>query len=159
VRPEELAAGRIDHALFITVPCAGDGGSVPPATTGGAACDDGRDTPVLGSRLQLDMSAAEIDALGAPPWKRALLRAMARYGLIVGDTGGPAGWALQLQSDTSYTAMHQPPRLLAFARQAGWRRDHDRHTGRRVYLGDLGEGVDWARLRVVDPCVSEGSCG
>lgn len=159
VRAEELEAGHVDHALFITVPCAGDERWVAPATKGGAPCSPTGDQPLLGMRLQLDMTSAEIDRLRVPGWKRGLLHAMARYGMYVGDTGGPAGWALQLQSDTSYTALGQAPRLERLARRTGWRAVEEPAVDRTLRLGDLASGVDWRRLRVIDPCEAGGTCG
>ncbi|HEX2087974.1 MAG TPA: hypothetical protein VHF89_19965, partial [Solirubrobacteraceae bacterium] len=163
LRPEELEEGRIRHALFMTVPCVARVNGrdhVYPAVGRARLCTDGRDAPHLGARVQLAMSEEEIDALAGPAWRKTLLRAMAEYGMFVGDTGGPAGWALQTQSDTSYTSLGRPPRLEELAREAGWQPYHDEHVGRTVYIGDLASGVDWAgRLRVIDPCVSEGTCG
>lgn len=160
VRAEELDARHVDHALFITVPCTGTDAWVAPATKGGAPCSTPGDQPLLGMRLQLHMTAAEIDRLRVPGWKRGLLHAMRRYGMYVGDTGGPAGWALQLQSDTSYTALGQPPRLERLARLTGWRAVEEPAVDRTLRLGNLAAGVDWrSRLRVIDPCESAGGCG
>ena len=164
VRPEELAAGRVEHALFATVPCGGRGPRtgrtwVPPAGKRAALCDDGpTDGPLMGTRMQLAMTDEEIDATGAPAWKRALLRAMAEYGVIFGDTGGPAPWGIQLQSDTTYTARGEEPRLERFARSNGWTPFDEPEIGRQVRVADLGADVDWSRLRVVHPCESQGDC-
>ena len=166
VRPEELEAGRIRHALFMITPCvsrvAGQD-HVYPAVGGARICTDDRDAPLLGARVQLAMSAAEIDDLDIRSWQKTLLRAMAEYGMFVGDTGGPAGWALQQVSDTSYASLGHEPKLEAFAKRQGWTAVEDdlgERSGRTFYLGRFGEGVDWrSRLRVVHPCVSAGTCG
>ncbi|HEV3000399.1 MAG TPA: hypothetical protein VGW75_06640 [Solirubrobacteraceae bacterium] len=162
IRPEELEAGRIRHALFMTVPCVAAvdrDDDVYPAIGNARRCTDGQDAPLLGARVQLAMTPAEIDALEVAPWTRTLLRAMAEYGMFVGDTGGPAGWSVQIQSDTSYTSMGGEPRLERFAARAGWRRYVDDDLDRVVYVGDFAPGVDWrSRLRVVDPCVTAGTC-
>lgn len=162
IRPEELEAGRIRHALFMTVPCIAvvDGDDdVYPATGNARRCTGGQDAPLLGARVQLAMTPQEIDALDVPPWTRTLLRAMAEYGMFVGDTGGPAGWGLQIQSDTSYTSMGAEPRFERFAASAGWRRVFLSELDRTAYVGDISGAVDWrSRLRVVDPCVSAGTC-
>lgn len=163
IRPEELEAGRIRHALFMTVPCiatVGGDDDVYPAIGNARRCTNGEDAPLLGARVQLAMSAAEIDRLDVPPWTKTLLHAMAEYGMFVGDTGGPPGWALQFQSDTSYSSMGAQPRMVRFAERAGWPRLVDDDTGRTVHIGDLSRAVDWrSRLRVVDPCVSAATCG
>jgi hypothetical protein len=83
---------------------------------------------------------------------------MARYGMFVGDTTD-GSWGIQVESDTTYTAFGQPGRFLDFARSAGFVPRADPELGRTLYVGELGDGVDWAqRLRVVAPCVSERSC-
>ena len=61
IRPEEMAAGRIDHALFMVVKCTA--GKVYPAGGGGAQCADLTDAPAGGMRFQLGYSSAEIEAL------------------------------------------------------------------------------------------------
>jgi hypothetical protein len=162
IRPEELAAGRIDHALFIVLRCSGSatgfgygahqsrsrwtGGFVYPAQAGAGSC--GRQDPSLpplGARLQLAMSSAQIAALGVPPWKRAILTAFARYGGYVGDTGGP-GFAVAVQSSATYTSFGAPDRLVQVAQGAGITASHGR------YALDLADGVDWRRdLRVLTP--------
>lgn len=161
MRPEELAAGHIDHALFIVLKCAGTGagfgygvhqsrshtsGYVYPAGAGGSSCDHRTSNlPPLGARFQLAMSAGQIAALHAPAWKVAILTALARYGGYVGDTGG-AGFALMMQSAATYTSFGAPDPLIAVARRAGL----TPKAGR--YLLDLAAGVDWQRyLRIVTP--------
>lgn len=155
IRAAELRAGRIKHALFMVARC--DAGRwVYPADKSGSSCanrgiaSDG--APPMGARLQLAMGSAEINALRVPSWKKTILRAMARYGLYLGDTGGGA-WGVQLESGSSYTSFGRADPLVAFARTNGWRRSGSR------YIGDLRAGVDWRRyLRVIDPCVTRRSC-
>lgn len=161
IRAPELAAGRIDHALFLVVRCttptrgfgygarrrAGDGAYVYPADGGDARCgSDESDAPPMGARLQLAMSDAQIEALPMPPWKQAVLRALARYGGYVGDTGGP-GFGVQIESSTTYTAFGRPDPLVQLAQRSSNVQPYlDR------YLFDLAGGVDWARyLRVLVP--------
>jgi hypothetical protein len=156
IRAAELRAGRIDHALFMVARC--DAGRwVYPADKSGSSCArraiaSAGAPPPMGARLQLAMSSAEIDALRVPSWKKTILRAMARYGLYLGDTGGGA-WGVQLESGSSYTSFGRADPLVAFASSNGWRR-----AGRR-YIGDLRSGIAWRRyLRVIDPCVTRRSC-
>jgi hypothetical protein len=165
VRAPELAAGRIDHALFMVVPCTernprtGTGSYAFPASGPGAPCDDDQDAPPMGARFRLAMSEQEIAALPVPRWKKALFRAMSTYGMFVGDTGGGESWSLQVESDATYTSFGRRPRLARFARRAGWHASYDPAVGRRVYAGSFADDVDWAsRLRVVHPCVTRGSC-
>jgi hypothetical protein len=156
LRAEELGSGQIDHALFMTVRC-DSGRHVYPATKHGLPCsEDGlsdTDAPAEGSRFQLAMSDAQITALPVPDWKRTILRAMAHYGLIVGDTGGT--WGLGQDSGVIYTSFGAPDQWVALAQQ--WHVPY--YSGDHDYIFDLGSGVDWGRfLRVVSPCVSHGSC-
>jgi len=156
LRAEELASGEIDHALFMTVHC-DSGGHVYPATKHGQSCgQDGMSNagaPPEGARFQLAMSDAQIAALPVPDWKKTILRAMAHYGMIVGDTGG--SWGIATESGVVYTSFGQTDLWVSLAQQWGvpyYGPDQD-------WFFDLQDGVDWARyLRVVNPCVSRGSC-
>jgi hypothetical protein len=155
IRAPELAAGHIDHALFMVARC--DAGRfVYPAGKSGRSCAalglPTDDAPPMGARLQLAMTPAQIDALPLPTWKKTTLHAMAEYGLIMGDTGGGA-WGIQAESGSTYTSFGTPDPLVGFAMANLW----NPYYG--MYVGDLRAGVDWARyLRVVDPCVSLRTC-
>jgi hypothetical protein len=155
IRAPELAAGHIDHALFMVARC--DAGQyVYPAGKSGRSCAalglPTDDAPPMGVRLQLAMTPSQIDALAVPAWKKTILQAMARYGLIMGDTGGGA-WGIQAESGSTYTSFGTPDPLVGFAIANLW----TPYAGK--YVGDLRSGVDWARyLRVVDPCVSRRTC-
>jgi hypothetical protein len=151
IRAPELERGRIDHALFVIADC-DSGRAVYPATGLGAPCSNRTDAPSEGTRLQLDMSDAEIRALRAPRWKRTILRAMARYGMFVGDTGG-SPWDLEFESGSTYTSFRRDDPIEDIARRAGILRQRD------GYHFELSKGIDWrSRLRVVDPCVSARTC-
>ena len=71
IRPEEMAGGKISHALFMVVECT-SGRVVWPATPGstGRVCSSiglsNADAPSMGQRFFLDMDAAQIDALPNP---------------------------------------------------------------------------------------------
>lgn len=155
VRVAELASGRIDHALFATVRC--DAGRfVYPARGMGTSCAsvglpvDG--APPMGARLRLAMTPEEIDALPVPAWKKTILRAMATYGMFVGDTGG-GSWGIRMESGSTFTSFGVADPLVAFARTNGWT------PYENVRVGRLADGVDWpSRLRVIDPCVTQRTC-
>lgn len=158
IRAPEMEAGTIDHALFAAIKCTA-GFSVYPAQAGTTAnaCDDfglsNTAAPPLGARLQLAISDAEIDALAVPAWKKPVLRALARYGLIVGDTnGGNAAWGIQGESGSSYTSFGDADPWAGLAGAAGLAP----FSG--MYAFDIASGVDWSRFRVLDPCVSRGTC-
>jgi hypothetical protein len=151
IRAPELQAGHIDHALLMVTRCTS--GYVPPALAGGSRCSASQSAPKAGMRIQLHMSTRQIDHLAVANWKRTILRAMARYGAIIGDTGGSAAWGLQLESGSTYTSFGKPDRLVRFARAQGVPEIDGE------YIFALGAGVDWAKyLRVIAPCSSARSC-
>jgi hypothetical protein len=156
LRAEELEAGRINHALAISVRC-DSGRFVYPASHAGASCaGEGlpdADAPAMGTRLQLAMTPAEIDALPVPGYRKSLLRAMARYGMYVADTGG--SWRIIQESGLVTTSFGLDDRWIDLAETVGapyWPPDHR-------YAINVRDGVDWARyLRVIEPCVTERTC-
>ena len=157
IRAAELAAGRIDHALFMTVYC-DNGKYVYPAKKSGRSCASlGLPTagaPAMGTRFQLAMSEAEIAALAVPDWKKTILRAAAEYGLYVGDTG-TGSWGLHMESGATFTSFGFEDPMVTFARSAGVHLSSSSGN----YVFNLRDGVDWAgRLRVLAPCTADGSC-
>ncbi len=86
IRPEELASGRIDHALVFSYPYAKKNAVVPPATSGGGSSTLAGAIPT-GARIQLDPTL-NLDALGLAPWQRTIARALQEYGAYLGDAGG-----------------------------------------------------------------------
>jgi hypothetical protein len=155
IRGDQLAAGEINHALFVHVRCT-SGRSVYPAAPGttGSVCSDTTNAPPLGARLWLAMSNAQIAALAVPEWKKTVLRALHRYGGYVGDTtGGHVSWGLQTISGSTYTSFGEADPMVGLA--------HRLKLGKwsgKYYL-DVDSGVEWSRyLRVLDPCVGQVSC-
>jgi len=163
IRAAELAAGRIDHALFVTIPAgsrdtsfgfgvqapgaSGRGGSgsfVWPAFKGDAAADGVR--PPMGARFWLDMTDQEIAQSGAPGWEQAIARAVAHYGAYFGDTGGD-GFAFQAESSVMYTSYGKPDPYAAIAAQYGIRKDAEWGYG-FAFSGR----IPWSsRLRAIAP--------
>ena len=84
VRYPEVAAGRIDHALRVTVPETQDG-YIHPATHFASSSSD-PNLPPMGLRLRLeaDYSLARFHGESL-----IVLEALKRYGLIVADNGSP----------------------------------------------------------------------
>ena len=110
----------------------------------------------MGTRLRLDMSDGEIAALGVPAWKRGVLRALARYGGYVGDTGASdqAAFEVAMESGETYTSLGGPDLIGDL-----WAQVDGEHRFDNYRYFDVGGGVDWrTRLRVVDPCVAARSC-
>ncbi|MBI4260387.1 MAG: hypothetical protein HY658_07460 [Actinobacteria bacterium] len=85
--PEELAAGRIEHALIFSYTWTSRQGAVPPATE-----TDGWSSKVgaipEGARVQLDPSL-DLDRLPLSDHERTIARALQEYGMYLADTGGP----------------------------------------------------------------------
>ncbi|MGI9020542.1 MAG: hypothetical protein ACR2G3_07525 [Solirubrobacterales bacterium] len=161
IRPGELAQGQIDHALAIVVECT-NGRFVPPAEgpgVGRSCASIGQSpagAPALGEHIYLEMSDEEIDGLEAAPWQQAILLAMARYGMYVEDTGATAnGWALLVESGSSYTSFGRPDPWVRLARTLGVPRAEEARVPNTRIL-DLQGLVDWgARLRVAPPVLDD----
>jgi hypothetical protein len=95
--PEELRQGEIRHALLFSFLTTKAGGPVAPATESDGWSSDAGAIPE-GARLQLDPSL-DLDALGLNAYEKTIARALQRYGMILGDTGGsPTLYAINPQS-------------------------------------------------------------
>lgn len=89
IRPEEMAAGTIAHALVFAFPTTKAGGPVAPATSSDGKSSAAGAIPE-GARLQLD-PALDLDSLGLNAWQKTIARALQRYGMVLGDSGGTVG--------------------------------------------------------------------
>lgn len=157
LRPEELLSGRINHALALSIAC--DSGSfVFPAAKSSTPChelgqSDGDGAMPLGSRVWLDMTPHQIDALGLNPIRTTLMKALAEYGAYVVDTGGT--WAFVTESGLASTSFGAPDPWLEVSRRAGG----EFYAPHARYAIDIRSGVDFGRyLRVLDPCAGQGTC-
>jgi hypothetical protein len=136
VTPEELQAGRIDHALMAVITCST--GAVNGAGDTRQCSSMGKPAGLPnGAHLQLQISNAKLNAF--PAWKRAILRAMRDYGIYVAETGG--GF---LKAD------YAPGTALATKWQ-NWLNAHDSEAGVNAAGRSLDfvTGVQWGRLRVI----------
>jgi hypothetical protein len=88
VRYEEVASGRIDHALRVTF-ARTQRGYVLPATHFASSSTD-PDLPPMGLRLRL---RADYDLSAITGQARVIAEALQRYGLIVADNG--SNWYVQ----------------------------------------------------------------
>jgi hypothetical protein len=148
IRGAELISGHIDHALETTVACVQPRDVWPASGHGDAQCPSGATGPHFGTLLQLAMSTAEIAATHAPPWERAVMSAMARYGVYVVDTNAPGETELSVinEDDLSFTAFGYPGPLSRFVHSAG---GSDSVAGVPIPV---------SRLRVIMPCVPRRTC-
>ena len=83
VRPDEVAAGVIDHAIRVTVPASDDTYIWPARHEAGTA---NASLPPMGLRLRLK---ASVDISQFPPMDQVILQALKTYGMIVADNGSP----------------------------------------------------------------------
>jgi len=88
VRYDEVAAGRIDHAIRITFTTTRRGFILP--ATHFASSNTNIDAPAMGQRLRL---SASYDISGLTGQARVIAEAMQRYGVIVADNG--SNWFFQ----------------------------------------------------------------
>jgi len=144
IAPEELAAGQINHALFMVIRTS-DGTTVWPAEPQPHATQPGM--PPYGAHFYLDYTDQEINNAPWPAWKKAIVRAAANYGFYFGDTGGGS---LKTKSGVSYTALGQPDPWIKVAQQYGI--PNHPWGGHPSYNFDMVSGVDWAgRTRMLVP--------
>jgi hypothetical protein len=120
VRYEEVARGRIDHAIRVTVDRSQAGYLWPARHQAGQG---GASLPPMGLRLRLK---AGVDVGGFPGQARVILQAMRTYGLVVADNGSSG--------------------FIGGVPDERWDNDALHQLG-RVTLADF-EAVDTAPLRV-----------
>ena len=120
VRYEEVARGRVDHAIRVTVDRSQAAYLWPARHHAGQA---GASLPPMGLRLRLK---AGVDIGGFPTQARVILQAMRTHGLVVADNGSSG--------------------FIGGVPDERWDNDALRQL-RRVTLADF-EAVDTARLRI-----------
>ena len=102
VRPEEIAQGHIDHALFFASPYTRAGDIACPATHTDGWTSDPAAIPE-GARIQLD-PAFDVDGQSWPTWKKVIAHALQSYGAYLGDTGGSLALYGEPNLDRGYDA-------------------------------------------------------
>jgi hypothetical protein len=130
VRPEELAAGHIDHPLVYATPPRAKGPARCPANS-----NHGTDTSSLalpdGALLQLDPSL-DVNSLAIPAWEKVIAHALQVYGMYMRD--GSSG-STDLFGENTINRGDQWTTLM------GW-------TGNYAYFSSA---FPWNRLRVLSP--------
>ncbi len=86
IRPEEIAQGRIEHALAFAYNAPKHGVYVQPASLSDGLSTRAGAIPE-GARLQLD-PALDLDRLALKPAARIVARALQEYGMFLGDGAG-----------------------------------------------------------------------
>lgn len=128
IRPEEIAAGRIDHALVFTSPYIHNS-FVAPAVHGDGRQSD-PDAMPMGTRIQLDPS---VDISGLPRYKRIVAQALKDYGAYLVDSSG----SLAIRGEAS----------IGRASQGG---PSDIWSPVGVTDSSL-SGLPWSQMRVIAP--------
>ncbi len=102
VRPEEIAQGHIDHALFFATPYTRSGFIACPATNTDGIYNDPSALPE-GARIQLDPSF-NVDAQAWPQWEKVIAHALQTYGAYLGDSSGSLTFAGEPNINRGYNA-------------------------------------------------------
>lgn len=106
IRPEEISAGEIRHAMVFTFRKnreADDGSKIflnPASRSDGRF--KGRQNPIEGMRFQLDPALSENDfnSWGLDNSAKIIARALQKYGMFLGDNGGDMALQVQLLAST-----------------------------------------------------------
>lgn len=165
----------INHALAIAIKCI-NGDAVYPSIkkSGMKICPSTTYALPMGARLWLDMSFTQINNLNIPEWKKVLLRTLNKYGAIVMDTNSSnVFWQWQTESGNQYLSLSVEDKWQTFglARVNEGPSSDWYYTSAAPfpgYTGTFHEGDDnlpngwkvdvWSKLKVLHPCVSDGSC-
>ena len=157
--PSELLSGVIPHALILGPPCINGANVYPSQSNSGLVCTGNAGLPE-GSRIQLTMSDAQIQALPVSSWTKMVYTAMAHYGVYVTDTSGGNNWYMGGVTSIVFTytgiGLADPWPAVAAALGLQW-----------SSLGSFSEYVSpqdgtipdiHNYLRVIDPCVTQRTC-
>ena len=152
----ELNAGVIPHVLHWNVACGT--GQVFPGSTNDQCSQFGYSGPPAGSRFQLTLTDAQINALSAAPWEKTILRALHDYGAIA-DVTCPrlCGDRINLytESQEQYSAYGTTWPVSAF----NWASPSNNGGIGSVPTHWQPAGVNWSTmLRILDPCYSMETC-
>ncbi len=165
LRGSELAAGAINHALFLVAQCAV--GSQYPAYPGASTsrCSSGVG-PALGGRLWYDVPDATTSANGKlNGWEKAILNALHDYGGYVEDFSGGgssvSGIAFLAESDEPAYAFGEPSSFAPLVAE-GWSTIKVGGAYSLRYMGAnpwTPSGVNFAaHMHWLSPCSAQQTC-
>jgi hypothetical protein len=136
---DELARGRIDHALAINIPLARAGVfSWPAGRTDGRLADP--NAIPYGARFRLD-PRLDIASLKLPPLVRMMAEAAQRYGMVVRNQTGSGGAIGFLVEDTSLLGAADPFWVAGRPRPDGYLQG--------MWPEDLLAKFPWGRLQLL----------
>jgi hypothetical protein len=163
----ELAAGSINHAIALTLPC-GTNATVFPASQVSGTCANGAGMP-LGSLLWWALSDTQTSAMAVPTDIKTMLIAMHHYGAFFSDTGSKsmnvngqgAGASARLENQESYWTYGNgvDPAQNYAASAPGWNHIVTSSGVNRYRLAVLANSIDFlSNLKVIAPCVVQQTC-
>jgi hypothetical protein len=104
VRYDEVARGRIDHALRVTVRRTRRAYVYPARHFASSRTDPS--LPRMGERLRLKR---DVDVAGFPPHARVILEALKTYGMLVADNG--SDWLVSIAPDRRFNGLEALQRI------------------------------------------------
>jgi hypothetical protein len=104
VRYDEVARGKVDHALRFTVKRTRRAYVYPARHHASRLTDPS--LPRMGERLRLKK---DVDISGFPPHARAIAQALKTYGMLVADNGG--NWLVSIAPDRRFEGLDALKRL------------------------------------------------
>jgi hypothetical protein len=152
IRPEELAAENIHHALAGPVSFTRSGCHVGPAK-GSDGTSGNIYSPCQGQLLKLEIPDAEINANSAlPAWQKTILRALSDFGYRVDDSCGYAcGFVIKIEAPVDRTAFGLANPFNTYLKNFGLTEvGGEASHGGPSYLLPVAEGVDWSRFKAIE---------
>lgn len=141
IRPEEIKAGRIDHALVFAYNYCRSGTFIEPASTSqsnkGGILTQYEGIP-MGGRIQLDPDW-DVESSPLSDGGKVIARALQEYGAYCGDYAG----IFVFYADNSPAAMAEWPSLLTNEDLNFFTRAKIRELFRVVDMGELRRGQNW----------------
>ncbi len=144
--PREIMSGAINHVLYVAVGCA-QHSAVFPAIYSDGSC--GTSGPKYGQRLWLDLTDAQINALGDPPWATTMLKAMHHYGWMISDNTGGGKIGFAIMDPASFTVWGVTDPWLAFWTAA---------SPGNNYITLPAAGITQRHVHVLNACVNAKRC-
>ena len=160
IREQELAAGQIDHALFM-VDHTCNGTTVFPGWTPNTCGGTNSTAPAVGQWFKLNLTPSQIQALpNIASWQKTVLTAMSTYGMFVGDQGSNGAFELQTESPATYMGRTNPWNAWATS-EAGQPNNNISYSGGTLAL-NIAAGLPsnfWAtNLQAINSCVIQRTC-
>lgn len=165
IREQELASGNIDHAIFVVdgnCDSSGTPMSLYPADPDNSCSGGVVGAPKEGQWFYLALTDAQIAATGYPAWQQTILRALAHYGMFVGDQGSNGAFDMFTEDQGTYSSFNQANPWVAYAQSlAADPNNHvyaDSSTAVDLGMDDIPHSFWVQNLRAVDPCVIQRTC-